>query len=145
MKTPQAISESREAGAELHTSVHATRETHEVAPDAGWPERGLAPEQADDSRDGPVRAEAPSPIDGARAQTVIERERIVVPSRVITETAPPQQESSQRDTPVRSEPRVHIGVVEVVIAAPAAETRAPAAGARPTSSNIASRRYLRSL
>jgi hypothetical protein len=41
-------------------------------------------------------------------------------------------------------PRVHIGTVEIVVAAPAEKRSPVAAGAKP-SSNLASRRYLRSL
>jgi hypothetical protein len=72
---------------------------------------------------------------------------LVTPTRVVpsgSEPAGAQQQFSRQETVLRSEgPRVHIGVVEIVVAAPA-EKRAPAAAAAP-SSNLASRRYLRSL
>jgi hypothetical protein len=45
----------------------------------------------------------------------------------------------------REEPRVHIGVVEVVVAAPAEKQLPPAATTTAPASNLASRRYLRSL
>jgi hypothetical protein len=66
----------------------------------------------------------------------------IVPSERTFENAPASQPSS-RNEKARSEPRVHIGVVEIVVAAPA-EAR-PVAAAPAPSSNLASRRYLRSL
>ncbi|HEX6863676.1 MAG TPA: hypothetical protein VF414_12705 [Thermoanaerobaculia bacterium] len=71
---------------------------------------------------------------------------LVTPTRVVPSGSEPgaPQPVSRQETVLRSEgPRVHIGVVEIVVTAPA-EKRAPAAAPAP-SSNLASRRYLRSL
>ena len=76
-----------------------------------------------------------------------EQSLLVTPTRVVPSGSEPSyapQPASRQETVLKSEgPRVHIGVVEVVVAAPA-EKRAPAAAPAP-SSNLASRRYLRSL
>jgi len=83
-----------------------------------------------------------------RTVVVTEPSQLVTPTRVVPSgsepAGAPQQVSRHETTVLRSEgPRVHIGVVEIVVAAPA-EKRAPVAAAAP-SSNLASRRYLRSL
>ena len=79
----------------------------------------------------------------APQQTVVAERPFVTPTRIVPAGSEPAP-VARHETVVRSEgPRVHIGVVEVVVAAPV-EKRAPAAAPAP-SSNLASRRYLRSL
>ena len=94
-----------------------------------------------------AETELQTPPAAAPQQTVVVERTLVTPSRVIPSGSEPgvaPQSVSRHETVVRNEgPRVHIGVVEVVVAAPA-EKRAPAAAPAP-SSNLASRRYLRSL
>ncbi|MFL6203667.1 MAG: hypothetical protein ACJ76J_31240 [Thermoanaerobaculia bacterium] len=91
------------------------------------------------------RSETPLAADPEPA-VVLERS-FVTPTRVVPSGSEPPydpQPASRQETVLKSEgPRVHIGVVEVVVAAPV-EKRAPAAAPAP-SSNLASRRYLRSL
>jgi hypothetical protein len=95
---------------------------------------------------GPETSTASQAIAPERA-VVTEQSLLVTPTRVVpsgSEPAGTPQQVSRQETVLRSEgPRVHIGVVEIVVAAPA-EKRAPAAAPAP-SSNLASRRYLRSL
>ena len=98
----------------------------EAGPETSIPSQAAAPERA----------------------VVTEQSLLVTPSRVVPSgsepAGTPQPSVSHHETVLRSEgPRVHIGVVEIVVAAPA-EKRAPAAAPAP-SSNLASRRYLRSL
>jgi hypothetical protein len=87
----------------------------------------------------------------AAPETAVVAERpFVTPTRVVPSGSEPSfaagapQPVFRQETVLRSEgPRVHIGVVEIVVAAPA-DKRAPTAASAP-SSNLASRRYLRSL
>ncbi|MEA2563882.1 MAG: hypothetical protein QOH06_5386 [Acidobacteriota bacterium] len=92
------------------------------------------------------RAKA-EPAAAPERAVVTEQSLLVTPTRVVpsgSEPAGGPRPVSRQETVLRSEgPRVHIGVVEIVVAA-SAEKRAPAAAAAP-SSNLASRRYLRSL
>ena len=80
---------------------------------------------------------------------VTEQSLLVTPTRVVpsgSEPAGTPQTASRQETLSRTEgPRVHIGVVEVVVAAPAPVEKRATASAPAPSSNLASRRYLRSL
>jgi hypothetical protein len=103
--------------------------------------------EAAESRPDLVSEPAPSAEIAPERAAVAEQSLLVTPTRVVpagSEPAGASQQVSRQETLLRSEgPRVHIGVVEIVVAAPA-EKRAPAASPAP-SSNLASRRYLRSL
>ena len=91
-------------------------------------------------------AQPDTPPAAAPEQSFVAERAFVTPTRVVPSGSEPgaPQSFSRQETAARSEgPRVHIGVVEIVVAAPA-EKRAPAAAPAP-SSNLASRRYLRSL
>ena len=83
-----------------------------------------------------AESEEPAPADRPLVRTVPR----VLPSAVypgVAGAAPAVR------SPEPAAPSVHIGVVEIVVAAPA-EKSAPAAAPK-TPSNLASRRYLRSL
>lgn len=91
-----------------------------------------------------------SPPSPAPEPDVVAKRSFVIPTRVASTgseasyAAGAPQPVSPQETVVKSEgPRVHIGVVEIVVAA-AADKRAPAPALAP-SSNLASCRYLRSL
>ena len=114
------------------------------APLAAFPDAPVSTEDAGGAAHLPASVSPPALTDAA-ATVAMDRPLATTAATMM----PSRSETAARHAPPGSRwepaaPSVHIGVVEVVVAAPAEKRAAPAAAPAPPS-NLASRRYLRRL